>query len=110
MGHECHHGDSCNTSCAHELNQEHCEKCCHHHHDSEDSCDFSKQLLGLADEAWTEVLKEKIKKKIEESNGKKLDQLAQIVSDANNARWHAKLAKKKGCSDFHEKIRNFFEH
>lgn len=87
--------------------QECCCKCHEHHHDGEQG-DFAKQLLELADEAWMEVLYDKIKKKVETTNGAKLDQLAQIVADANNARWEAKLSKEKRCDEYEDKIAHFF--
>ncbi len=85
--------------------------CCHHH--DEDSCgkeDFADQLLQLADEAWMEVLKEKIKAHVTKSNGAQLEKLAKVVAEANKDRWRLKLASKKGCEDFHCKIADFFKH
>lgn len=101
-----HHHESC--CCGHE---EHEHSCCHegHHHDHE-SCDFSSQLLEMADEAWMELLHEKIKANIAASNGQQLDQLAKLVSDTNNARWKGKLGAKKGCADFKDKVNDFFNH
>ena len=107
MHHHCHNKEC--SACS--SNGHHHESCCkchdHHHHDGEHE-GFAKQLLELADEAWMELLHEKVKKRIEATNGAKLDQLAQIVADANNARWQSKLAKEKGCEEFEEKVANFF--
>ena len=110
MSHKCHN----HKSCCHGDHNEAChtehEECCgdhHHHHDEE--CCFSKQLLELADEAWMEILKDKIKAKIEASSGKNLDQLAQLVSDANHERWKSKLGQKSQCDSYKQKIEDFFK-
>src|SRR4051812_17667548 len=52
-------------------------------------CDKAKKFLELADQAWKEVLKEKIKKHIE-ANDKNLDELAKLISDTNHKRWKKK--------------------
>ena len=74
---------------------------------SQNSCDYATKFLELADQAWMEVLKEKIKDQIR-LNGRHLDDLAQIISEANHARWHRKMEGKKCSSGYEEKLRNFF--
>lgn len=69
---------------------------------------FSKQLLEMADDAWMEVLKEKIKKNIEQTNGEALDALAKIVSDSNHERWKHKLSIQKSNRSFEEQLNKFF--
>lgn len=91
---EYHHEHSCGSGC---------QCSCHH----KDAC-FSDQLLELADEAWMCLLKEKIKKNIEESSGKHLDQLAAIVSKANHERWNEKMGICKTKEDFKQQIADFF--
>lgn len=120
MSHHCHHdhenqkdsccsqgseskhscSDSCCCCCCHDS----CGTSCHHHHDK----DFSHELLELADEAWMEILKDKIKQQIISSSGKNLDKLAKLVSDANQKRWQNKLGVNKVVSDFKEKIAEHF--
>lgn len=78
-----------------------------HEEGASQSCDFSKKLLGLADEAWMEVLKEKIKDHIKK-NDQKLDEIARIVSEANHARWHAKCAAKQHCSSYESQLKELF--
>jgi hypothetical protein len=41
-------------------------------------CNAPEKLLCLADEAWKEVLKDKIKQEIEKNSGAKLDALAKM--------------------------------
>lgn len=76
----------------------------HHHEDQ----DFSKELLEMADEAWMEVLYDKVKEHVIKSHSAHLDQLAKIVADANSARWKEKMALQKNCHDFKDKIDQFF--
>lgn len=81
--------------------------CCHsehHHHEH-----FSHELIEMADEAWMEVLYEKIKEKIRATNGQHLEQLASIVAEANQARWRHKLAKQTDIQDFEQKVTDFFK-
>lgn len=55
-----------------------------------------------------EVLKDKMKEKIIASNGKKLDQIAATVTEANNERWKHKMAAKRLCEEFKQKIHAAF--
>lgn len=102
-----HHNHSCcqSSKCCH-----HDEQCCSHDHKEghQEECHFSQQLLDLADEAWMEVLKEKIKLKIESGSGKKLEQLAQLVAESNHARWKSLMAEKNTTRGFKQKVAEFF--
>lgn len=101
MSHDHHHEhDSCCSSDHHE------HSCCHEHHHQDD---FAHQLLELADEAWMEVLKEKIKDNIRQHNGPHLDALAKLVSETNNNRWKGKLGLQNTVEDFKEKLNNTFK-
>lgn len=92
-------GCGCGENC-------HCKSCCGKHEHGH----FSDELLALADEAWMELLKEKIKQKIEETTGQHLDQLASIVSTANHTRWNNKMGLCKNNEDYEAKIADFFNH
>lgn len=65
-------------------------------------------FLQLADEAWEEVLKDKIKEYILSTQGKRMTELAKIVAEGNNARWRHKMEKKQGCMNFNEQLGRFF--
>lgn len=94
-------------------NEGHCheekcgEGCCHgeHHHHAH----FSHELIELADQAWMEVLYEKIKDKVRAKSDKHLDQLAEIVAESNQSRWHHKLAKHNDIKAFEQKVSEFFK-
>jgi hypothetical protein len=74
----------------------------------EECCDMPEKLLALADAAWAELVKEKIKKEIEASCGEKLNKLAKLVAETNKAKWSAKIAAKQGCNEYREGLFKFF--
>lgn len=101
MSHDHHHDSCCNSSC----------QCpCHHHHEEDchqhESGSFADQLLHLADEAWMEVLKEKIKKDIETKEGSQLDELAKLITQSNHQRWIAKMEEKKTGTEFQSQLQS----
>jgi hypothetical protein len=110
QGHH-HHGECCSKEgeCCHSedscgAHHHHHHECCGHHEHE----DFSEQLIEMADEAWMEVLKCKIKEHINNSSGSHLDELAKIVSESNHCRWKHKMAGRKGIDTFKHKVRDFF--
>lgn len=92
----CTCGGGCTCSHGHE---------CSHDHDQQD---FAIQLIEMADQAWMEVLKDKIKEHVQAASTKNLDELAKLVADANHERWKTKMAKEKGRKEFREKVTAFF--
>ncbi len=108
-----HHHD--HDHCCHTHNHEDCCSSHHHHHDCcgdehhhDHQSSYSDDFLALADEAWMEVLKEKIKENIR-SNDKKLDELAKIISEANHLRWKKKMDKKHCQEDYRQKLHDYFD-
>ncbi len=77
--------------------------CCGHHSCHPESNLHLEKLLHLADEAWMELLKEKIKENIEQMDPK-INELARLVSEANHARWKSKKDFHKNEQDFHKKV------
>lgn len=129
MSHHHHsHGHGHHESCsAHGEHEDSC--CCQHHHfcsscgqcncgcQSGGACshyhehqDISHDLLQMADDAWMELLKEKIKKQIESTSGDRLDQLAKLVSDSNKERWKSKMGTQHANTNFKDRIADFFSH
>lgn len=112
------HQDHCDS------NGHHHQGCCSHTHEEEGSCchsqegkeshhdscegDFARHLLQMADCAWMELLKDKMKEQIESTCGAQLDELAKLVSTSNHERWKHKMAKQKGCEDYKQKVAAFF--
>ncbi len=97
-----------NKCCSHEH-----KECCSHEHKEgcshqESEHDCGSWFLEIADEAWTEVLKDKIKEHILATQNERMTQLAKIVSEGNNHRWKHKMEKKKGCDEFKTQLHQFF--
>ena len=113
MGHECSQGScsvgsSSSSKCGCGCGSKKCNCCCGCK-DCQCSCHQTKyadQLLHLADEAWMEVVKEKIKEEIRQHNSENINQLAKLVAASNNARWKDKLQAKKDQEDFETQLRN----
>ncbi len=97
------------------------KNCCSCHAKHDESChdghgghggdkhdEFTHFLMETADEAWMEVLKDKIKEHILATQNDRMTELAKIVSETNNHRWKNKMEKKQGCADFKEKLCRFF--
>lgn len=74
----------------------------------EQECNMHEKLLCLADEAWKEVLKDKIKQEIEKSQGAKLASLAKLVAETNGRKWAYMIQGKKACDDYKTQVRVLF--
>ena len=73
-----------------------------------EECNMPEKMICMADEAWCEVLKAKMKAEIEASCGEQLTQLAKLVTTTNGKRWQFKMQMKQGCEDFKKKLCEFF--
>ncbi len=113
MSHEHHHGCCCSGSHSHEHCHCHgsgacgshhgaCACPCHHEHN------HAAMLLKLADEAWLEVVKEKIKEEIRKNSNDHTSQLAKVVAEANHKRWAEKMAAKKCEAEYEEQLKRIF--
>jgi hypothetical protein len=104
MSHHEGHSKSCSSESCHEKSCCSCKNCeCGCHSKKHKHCD---DLLHLADEAWMEVLKEKIKDEIRQNSADHLKKLAEIVSKANHKRWMDKMEDKRNVESFEEQVRN----
>lgn len=97
--------EGCSCSCHGEQAQNRSKEC---HQEHDECCALPKQLLDLADKAWMELLKEKIKTKINAASGDTLDKLAQLLTEVNHERWAEIFASKKHCEDYKKRICDFF--
>jgi len=70
--------------------------------------DKTYSLLAVADVAWMEVLKEKIKEHILASDHK-INDMAKIVAQTNHERWHHKMAKQKCMENYEESLSELFD-
>ena len=96
MSQECTEGRCCTTTGNTNCNS------------GDECCDLPEKLIALADEAWYEVVKAKLKKEIESSCGDKLDKLAKIVAETNNKRWAHKIEGKVTCEEYKNSIKDLF--
>lgn len=80
----------------------------HHHHDTEGGCHCAEKFLAIADEAWKEVLKEKIKNKILTHKGEHMERLAEIIATANGEKWKHIISAKTKCNNFKDTLKDFF--
>jgi hypothetical protein len=71
-------------------------------------CDHATKFLELANQAWMEVLKEKIKEHIQKQS-KHMDELAGLIAEANHERWKTKMENQQCCGGFKERLKNFFD-
>ncbi len=111
MSHNCH-GDSCHEEKHSGGQHHHCSCCCSHshgqcHEGDEKFKDFAHQLIDIADEAWMDVLKAKIRAHIE-ADGAHLDQFAKLIAETNKERWKHKMGMQKTLQDFKDKMSSFF--
>jgi len=105
MSHECshnscshgHHHDAASSSCEH---CQHCSCSCH-----KKKCSFVDDLFKLADDAWMELLKDKIKDEILKNSKDNIEQLAKLAASSNQARWSEKLAEKRNKDEFEEHLK-----
>jgi len=77
-------------------------------HNDECCCDMPERLLCLADEAWYEVLKEKMKDEIRKSCGENMDKLAKLVVGTNKAKWAHMVKGKIKCDEYKQNLKNIF--
>jgi len=69
---------------------------------------MSEKLLALADAAWCELMKEKIKKEIEASCGEQMSKVAKLVAETNKAKWAAKISAKQHCQEYRTNLLSLF--
>jgi len=100
--HEHQHGAcTCGCGCG-------CGEHDHHHHHDDEGCNCAEKFLEIADAAWAEVLKEKIKEKIYTHKGEHMDKLAEMIAKANGEKWKTKISAKMQCNEFKENLKGFF--
>ncbi len=68
-------------------------------------CDMHEKLLLLADDAWMELLKEKIKAEIDKSNGQHMDKIAKLVADTNCDKWGHMIQAKVKCNEYQDNLK-----
>jgi hypothetical protein len=83
-----------------------CETSCGHNEEGfKTECEVTNGMMKLANEAWGELLKEKMKKVYDKKNGEHMNKLAEVLVDTCTAYWHGKMQEKAKCAEFTEKIK-----
>ena len=75
-----------------------------HGHNKEGACDAIRFMEKLADQAWEELFKEKIKNHYEEAIGKKMDVSAKIIAEQAIVTWKNKMATKEAKREYEYKL------
>jgi len=85
----------------------HCNECCGQSSGTgfKSECDMTAHLFDLANQAWEELLKEKIKKVYEKKLGEHLNKTAQVAADGCADYWQSKIQEKTKCKEFQEKVK-----
>ena len=92
MGCECGEESCCTAKSA--------ECCC-----EEESKSMGKMMMDLANEAWSELMKEKMKASYEKAVGDKMNKAAQVSVEACMAYWNNKMKEQASCAEFEEKLK-----
>ena len=71
-------------------------------------CEMTNLIMQLGNEAWAALMKEKMKKKYEETIGKQMDKVAAVGVEGCCAYWKAKMQSKAGCQAFEEALQKAF--
>jgi len=83
------------------------ENCC-----GTENADFydamESRLMQMTFWAHKEVLFEKIKQKIKEEEGGKLDKIADLLVDASNSKWKGRQEADKKREELKEKLKDAF--
>lgn len=82
-----------------------CAETATQHGGDSECCNMPEKLLCLADEAWKEVVKDKIKQEIEKTAGAKLDALAKLVAETNHKKWTHLIEGKQKCDQFKDQVK-----
>lgn len=81
---------------------------CAESHEQKGSCCCAEKFLAIADEAWKEVLKDKIKAKILAKKGEHMEQLADLIATINGEKWKHKISERLKSDEYKEKLKEFF--
>ena len=81
-------------------------ECCSHKDCCEDSSmDHAKMMMDLANEAWSELMMDKMKIVYEKAMGDKMNKMAAVGVEACIAYWTNKMKEKGSCAEFEDKLK-----
>ena len=91
--------ESCKSSCGCGSCSSTEKECC------EENMSHSKMMMDLANEAWSELMKEKMKAAYEKAMGDKMSKMAAVGVEACMAYWNHKMKSEASCAEFEEKLK-----
>jgi len=71
-------------------------------------CSMSDEIFSIANEAWRELLKEKMKKEFEKQRGEKMNGIAVVGVEGAMNYWQNMMAGKGATQEFQEKLKQAF--
>ena len=74
------------------------------HNKKDNGCNVIRYMESLADQAWSELFKEKVKSHYEKAIGEKMDQYAEIVANQSVEEWKRKIENKEIKKDYEYKL------
>ena len=98
MGEGCCGGGCCSSEADEKCSDESCE--------DTSSMDMSKMMMALANEAWADLMKEKMKAIYEKSMGEKMNKAAHVSVEACTDYWNSKMKGKDSWDKYSEKLKN----
>ena len=101
---QCGCGYNCNCGCHYNQGQAHGCDC-----NKEGECCCAEKFLDVADEAWMEVLKEKIKEHIYSEKSDDMHKLAKLISNANCHRWEYKMKAKLNSEKYKDDLMDYLK-
>ena len=63
-----------------------------------------KMMMHIANEAWEELMKEKMKAALEKVKGAQMDKAAQVAVEATMAYWAGKKREEASYSEYEDKL------
>jgi hypothetical protein len=63
-------------------------------------------LMDIADEAWEDLMRDKMKKAFEKAKGEKMDKAAALVVEASISYWEGKMKEKAKWNEFEDKLKS----
>lgn len=91
--------ESCNTSC-------NCASCgCSENSCCDEESSKGKMFMDMANDAWSELMKEKMKSAYEKAMGDKMNKAAAVSVEACMAYWGQKMKNEASFAEFEEKLK-----
>lgn len=71
-------------------------------------CEMTDMMMCLANDAWADLMKEKMKAELEKARGAKMNKVAAAAVQASITYWEHKMAGKMKCHEAKESMKQAF--